>query len=55
MRCRDYCFNNDLVCRAIRDTMVLAPPLVISENEVEEIIAKLAFAIDSTAKDLNAI
>ena len=51
-RCRNYCFNNSLVCRAIRDTMVLAPPLVISENEVEEILGKLRFAIDSTARDL---
>jgi putrescine aminotransferase len=51
-RCRNYCFDNGLVCRAIRDTMVLAPPLVISESEVEEILDKLRFAIDSTARDL---
>ena len=31
--CRDYCFNNGLVMRAIRDTMVLAPPLVITERD----------------------
>ena len=51
-RCRNYCFANGLVMRAIRDTMVLAPPLTISESEVEEIVAKAKDAIDRTAKDL---
>jgi putrescine aminotransferase len=50
--CRNYCFADGLVSRAIRDTMVLAPPLTISESEIEEIIAKLKSAIDRTAKDL---
>jgi putrescine aminotransferase len=49
--CRNYCFNSGLVMRAIRDTMVLAPPLVITETEVEEIIAKALDAIDRTAVD----
>ncbi|HSZ74705.1 MAG TPA: aminotransferase [Rhizomicrobium sp.] len=51
LHCRNYCFSSGLVCRAIRDTMVLAPPLIISESEVEEIIAKLKAAIDATARD----
>jgi putrescine aminotransferase len=51
-RCRDYCFQDGLICRAIRDTMVLAPPLVISETEVEEILDLLAHAIDCTAIDV---
>jgi putrescine---pyruvate transaminase len=50
-RCRNYCFRNGLVMRAIRDTMVLAPPFVVSEAEVEEIVAKAKDAIDSTARD----
>ncbi len=54
-RCRNYCFKNGLVMRAIRDTMVLAPPLVISEAEIEEIISKAKDAIDRTAKDLGLL
>jgi putrescine aminotransferase len=50
--CRNHCFNDGLISRAIRDTMVLAPPLTVSEAEVEEIVAKLKSAIDKTAKDL---
>jgi putrescine---pyruvate transaminase len=49
--CRNYCFSSGLVSRAIRDTMVLAPPFIISESEIEEIIAKLKAAIDNTARD----
>jgi putrescine aminotransferase len=50
--CRDHCFANGLVMRAIRDTMVLAPPLIITEAEVEKLLAKAKRCIDLTAKDL---
>jgi putrescine---pyruvate transaminase len=50
--CRDYCFANGLVMRAIRDTMVLAPALIITEAEVEKLLAKAKRCIDLTAKDL---
>jgi len=53
--CRNYCFKSGLVMRAIRDTMVLAPPLVVTEPQVEEIIALAKDAIDRTAKDLGKI
>ena len=51
-QCRNYCFSNGLIMRAIRDTMVLSPPLVISEKEIDEIVAKAKYCIDRTAKDL---
>ena len=50
--CRDHCFKNGLVMRAIRDTMVLAPPLIITEAEVEKLLAKAKRCIDLTARDL---
>ena len=50
--CRDHCFINGLVMRAIRDTMVLAPPLVITEAEVEKLLTKAKLCIDLTAADL---
>lgn len=49
--CRNYCFGSGLIARAIRDTMVLSPPLTIAEAEVEEIVTKLKAAIDRTAHD----
>lgn len=51
MHCRNYCFESGLVMRAIRDTMVLAPPLVVLEPEIEEILKKAKDAIDLTARD----
>ncbi len=53
--CRNYCFSNGLIMRAIRDTMVLSPPLIVSETEVDEIVAKAKYCIDMTAKDLGKI
>jgi putrescine aminotransferase len=50
--CRDHCFRNGLVMRAIRDTMVLAPPLIITEAEVDKLLAKAKLCIDLTATDL---
>jgi putrescine aminotransferase len=53
--CRDHCFANGLVMRAIRDTMVLAPALVINESEIEQLLRKAKLCIDLTAKDLGAL
>jgi len=50
--CRDHCFSNGLVMRAIRDTMVLAPPLIITEDEVEELLRLAKLCIDLTAGDV---
>jgi putrescine aminotransferase len=51
-QCRNHCFENGLVMRAIRDTMVLSPPFIVTETEVDEIVAKAKDAIDRTARDL---
>jgi putrescine aminotransferase len=53
--CRNYCFNSGLVMRAIRDTMVTAPPLTISKAEIDELVARAKGAIDNTAKDLGKL
>jgi len=51
MHWRNYCLSSGLIMRAIRDTMVCAPPFTISETEVDELVAKAKDAIDRTAKD----
>lgn len=50
--CRGHCIDNGLVMRAIRDIMVLSPPLIISEAEIEEIGSRARKALDLTAKQL---
>ena len=51
-QCRNHCFANGLVMRAIRDTMVLSPPLPIKRDEVDEIVRLARRCFDLTAKDL---
>jgi putrescine aminotransferase len=53
--CRDHCFANGLVMRAIRDTMVLAPPFITTEEELEELLDRAKLCIDLTAKDLGLL
>ena len=46
--CRDLCVENGLVMRAIRDGMVLAPPLIVTEAQIEEIVGKARRSLDQT-------
>lgn len=52
--CRDFCFSNGLVMRAVGDTMIISPPLVISQSEIDELIDKAWRCLDLTMKALNA-
>ncbi|WP_028238599.1 aspartate aminotransferase family protein [Stutzerimonas azotifigens] len=52
MLCREHCFRNGLVMRAVGDTMIISPPLVISEAEIDELIAKARQCLDATARDV---
>ena len=50
--CKDHCTDNDLVMRAVGDSMILSPPLIISKSEIDELMEKAGRAIDLTARDL---
>lgn len=52
MTCRNHCFGNGLVMRAVRDTMVFAPPLIISDAEIAEFVTLAVRSIDQTARDV---
>jgi len=54
LSCREHCFANGLVMRAIRDGMVLSPPLIIDEPGIDEIVEKAARAFDLTLESLEA-
>jgi putrescine aminotransferase len=49
MICRGHCFNNGLIMRAVGDTMIIAPPLVISKTEIDELVEKARKCLDLTA------
>jgi putrescine aminotransferase len=48
MICRDFCFANDLIMRAVRDTMIVAPPLVITRGQIDELAQKIRLCLDLT-------
>ena len=50
--CRDFCFNNGLVMRAVADTMIISPPLIISNDEIDELIAKARLCLNLTAEKI---
>jgi putrescine---pyruvate transaminase len=52
LMCRDHCFANGLVMRAVRDTMIIAPPLVMERSHIDELIEKAWRCLDLTARDL---
>ena len=52
MRCRNHCFQNDFIMRAVRDTMVFAPPLIIDDAQIEEFVSRAALAIDLTYAEI---
>lgn len=49
LQCREHCFGNGLVMRAVGDTMIIAPPLVIDPVEIDELITKAHRSLDQTA------
>ncbi len=46
--CRDFCFKNGLVMRAVGDTMIISPPLIISHAEIDELVTKARKCLDLT-------
>ena len=49
MQCREHCFRNGLIMRAVGDTMIVSPPLVISKDEIDELVTKARKCLDLTA------
>ena len=50
-RCRDYSNDGGLIMRAVDDSMILSPPLVISEQEIDELFNIATDALDQTYSD----
>lgn len=48
MICRTFCFDNGLIMRAVGDTMIISPSLVISKAEIDELVTKARQCLDLT-------
>jgi len=51
-RCRDFCFSNGLVMRAVGDTMIVSPPLIMEHAHVDELVEKAWHCLDLTAQSI---
>lgn len=54
MICRGHCFANGLVMRAVGDRMIIAPPLVMTTADVDELAARITKCLDLTLADVRA-
>ncbi len=50
--CRDFALQNGLILRATQDSMLLSPPLVISREQIDELVDKTRLALDQTWRAL---
>jgi putrescine aminotransferase len=53
-RCRDFCAGNGLVMRAVGDTMIVSPPLIVEKEHIDELVEKAWKCLDLTAASLEA-
>ena len=53
-RCRERCFANDLVMRHAGDRMIISPPLVITPDEIDILIARARKSLDECYAGLKA-
>jgi putrescine aminotransferase len=51
MVCRGHCFGNGLIMRAVGDRMIVAPPLVMTPAQIDEMAALIRRCLDLTLAD----
>jgi putrescine aminotransferase len=51
-RCLEHAWRAGLLFRAVRDSLCLCPPLVISEAEIDEMLARLAASLEATRREV---
>jgi len=51
-RCRDICIEQGLVMRAVGDTMIVAPPFILTDAQLDELAEKAWRSLDLTQRSL---
>jgi putrescine aminotransferase len=54
MVCRGHCFAQGVIMRAVGDRMIIAPPLVITRTQIDEMVALIRRCLDLTLADAHA-
>ena len=54
MLCRGHMFDNGVIMRAVGERMIVAPPLVMTKAEIDEMAARIRECLDLTLADVKA-
>jgi putrescine---pyruvate transaminase len=52
--CRGHMFDNGVVMRAVGERMIIAPPLVITRDQIDEMVGLIGRCLDLTLKDVKS-
>ncbi|MFZ5727572.1 MAG: aspartate aminotransferase family protein, partial [Pseudomonadota bacterium] len=52
---RDACIANGLMVRGIRDSLVMCPPLIITTQQIDEMVAIIRKSLDEVMPKLRAL
>ena len=52
MICRGHCFKNGLIMRAVGDRMIIAPPLIMTHAQIDEMVASIIHCLDLTYQEV---
>jgi putrescine aminotransferase len=52
MLCRAHMFGNGIIMRAVGDRMIIAPPLVMTKAQIDEMVERIRFCLDQTLAEL---
>ena len=52
---RDFCIENGLMVRGIRDTIVMSPPLIISRQQIDDLVDIIRRSLDLAMPKLKAL
>jgi putrescine aminotransferase len=55
MICRNHCFSKGLIMRAVGDRMIIAPPLIITKVQIDELVELIYICLDATLRELKQL
>ena len=54
MICRGHMFDNGVIMRAVGERMIVAPPLVMTRAQIDEMVALIRLCLDKTYDEVKA-
>ncbi len=52
--CRERCFANNLVMRHVGDRMIISPPLIVTEEDIQTLVSRARKALDETYMEIKS-